>query len=207
MNEAIATTELTSFPRPVSRTRRSRKRLVFQPPRNVPRSVRSLWDEASAEERSRAHETCVSILSMWLGQKTRTEVAAELSLPPLRVWQLSQAAVSGMLAGLLKQPRVRPRGRPMEASEDERALRERLAELEEENRSLRALVEVLRNLPPAREPRLERASSRPKSDAKPKAKPAPKARAKTEKKSHDAPQRGAEGGGGPPPGPEGSPSR
>jgi hypothetical protein len=205
MNEAIATTERTSTPRAGPRTRRSRKRLVFQPPRNVPRSVRSLWDEASAEERTRAHETCVSILSMWLGQKSRTEVATELALPPLRVWQLSQAAVSGMLAGLLKQPRVRQRGRPMEASEDERALRERLAELEEENRSLRSLVEVLRNLPPAREPRLERASSKPKSEAK--AKPAPKARAKTEKKSHGAVQRGAEGGGGPPPGPEGSPPR
>lgn len=203
MNEAIATTERTSTPRPGPRTRRSRKRLVFQPPRNVPRSVRSLWDEASAEERTRAHETCVSILSMWLGQKSRTEVAAELALPPLRVWQLSQAAVSGMLAGLLKQPRVR--GRPMEASEDERKLKERLAELEEENRSLRALVEVLRNLPPAREPRLERASSKPKSEAK--AKPAPKARAKTEKKSHGAVQRGAEDGGGSPPLPEGSPSR
>lgn len=205
MNEAIATTERTSTPRPGPRTRRSRKRLVFQPPRNVPRSVRSLWDEASAEERTRAHETCVSILSMWLGQKSRTEVATELALPPLRVWQLSQAAVSGMLAGLLKQPRVRVRGRPMEASEDERKLKERLAELEEENRSLRALVEVLRNLPPAREPRLERASSKPKSEAK--AKPAPKARAKTEKKSHGAVQRGAEDGGGSPPLPEGSPSR
>jgi len=169
--------------------------------------VRGLWEEASSEERSRAHETCVSILSMWLGQKTRAEVAAELALPPLRVWQLSQAAVSGMLAGLLKQPRVRLRGRPMEASEDERALRERLAELEEENRSLRALVEVLRNLPPAREPRLERASSKPKSDAKSKAKPAPKARAKSEKKSHGAVQRGPEDGGGSPPGPEGSPPR
>lgn len=205
MNEAIATTERTSIPRLAPRTRRSRKRLVFQPPRNVPRSVRSLWDEASAEERTRAHETCVSILSMWLGQKSRTEVATELALPPLRVWQLSQAAVSGMLAGLLKQPRVRVRGRPMEASEDERVLKERLAELEEENRSLRALVEVLRNLPPAREPRLERASSKPKSEAK--AKPAPKARAKTEKKSHGAVQRGAEDGGGSPPLPEGSPSR
>lgn len=205
MNEATATNDLTSNPRPLSRTRRSRKRLVFQPPRNVPRPVRGLWEEASSEERSRAHETCVSILSMWLGQKTRAEVAAELALPPLRVWQLSQAAVSGMLAGLLKQPRVRQRGRPMEASEDERALRERLAELEEENRSLRALVEVLRNLPPAREPRLERASSKPKSEAK--AKPAPKARAKTEKKSHGTLQRGAEDGGGSPPGPEGSPPR
>jgi hypothetical protein len=59
-----------------------------------------------------------------------------------------------MLAGLLKQPRGRGKGLIAMQSdqEDPRALKKRIAELEEENRSLRDLVEVLRNLPSAREP-------------------------------------------------------
>ena len=63
--------------------------------------------KASAEQQERAHQQSVAILSMWLGRKGKREVAAELSLPPLRVWQLSQMALSGMLAGLLKQPKWR----------------------------------------------------------------------------------------------------
>lgn len=145
------------------RTRRGKKRLVFQPPRQSPNSVRALWEMASPEERTRAHATCVSVLSMWLGRKSRHQVAAELSLPPLRVWQLSQAAVSGMLAGLLKQPRGRKKGLNMEPSEeDPRVLKKKIAELEEENRSLRDLVEVLRNLPAAR----ERPAPRPRKKKK-----------------------------------------
>ena len=168
------------------RTRRGKKRLVFQPPRNGPSSVRGLWESASPEERARAHTTCVSILSMWLGRKSRHQVASELSLPPLRVWQLSQAAVSGMLAGLLKQPRGHKKGLNMEPSEeDPRVLKAKIAELEEENRSLRQLVEVLRNLPAARE------QPAPRPQPKPEAKPHGKSRGKTEV------QRGVEGRGGP----------
>jgi hypothetical protein len=37
---------------------------------------------------------------MWLGKRDREAVAKELSIPTLRVWQLSQQALSGMLAGL-----------------------------------------------------------------------------------------------------------
>lgn len=150
MSEAMmqATTNGTTT---VPRTRRSRKRLVFQPPRLVPSSVRSLWETAGAEEKQRAHQTCVAILSMWLGSKTRTEVAEELALPPLRVWQLSQAAVAGMLAGLLKQPRGRGKSLTTitrsHGEEDPRALKKRLSELEAENRALKDLLEVLKNLP------------------------------------------------------------
>lgn len=169
------------------RTRRGKKRLVFQPPRNGPSSVRGLWESASPDERARAHTTCVSILSMWLGRKSRHQVAAELNLPPLRVWQLSQAAVSGMLAGLLKQPRGQKKGLNMEPSEeDPRVLKAKIAELEEENRSLRQLVEVLRNLPAAREQPAKR--PQPKPEVKQRA----RSRGKTEV------QRGAEGAGGTP---------
>jgi len=88
---------------------------------------------------------------MWLGRKSRSQVAAELSLPPLRVWQLSQAALAGMLAGLLKQPRGRGLGTSGPSEEDPRALKKRIAALEQENETLRTLVEVLKTLPSARE--------------------------------------------------------
>ena len=50
-------------------------------------------ESAGREDQSRAHTTSVAILSMWLGRKTRSAVASELELPPLRVWQLSQAGL------------------------------------------------------------------------------------------------------------------
>jgi len=91
------------------RRRRGRKRTKFQVPKRFPLPVRALWQLASEEERKRAHETCTAILEHWLGKASKKEVARTLSLPPLRVWQLSQQALSGMLAGLLVQPRVRGR--------------------------------------------------------------------------------------------------
>jgi hypothetical protein len=158
-----ATTIETNGTPHVPRTRRSRKRLVFQPPRQVPSSVRLLWDTASPEQKTRAHQTCVAILSMWLGRKSRAQVAQELSLPPLRVWQLSQSAVSGMLAGLLKQPRGRGKSLSTMKSqsageEDPRLLKKRISELEAENRALKDLLEVLKTFPavmerPAQPPR------------------------------------------------------
>lgn len=161
MSEALTMTT-TTIEAP-ARTRRGKKRLVFQPPRQVPSSVRSLWEAAGPEERARAHTTCVAILSMWLGRKTRQQVATELELPPLRVWQLSQAALSGMLAGLLKQPRGRGKGLTMESSEeDPRALKKRISELEAENRALKELLEVLKDLPSAREQPAPRPRKQPK---------------------------------------------
>ena len=156
MSEAMTTATVTNGQMATRRTRRGKKRLVFQPPRLAPISVRRLWDSASTEEKSRAHETCVAILSMWLGRKTRTEVASDLSLPPLRVWQLSQAAVSGMLAGLLKQPRGRGRSATTMqtgSEEDPRALKKRISELEAENRALKELLALLQSLPAVAEQR------------------------------------------------------
>lgn len=150
----------------VPRTRRGKKRLVFQPPQKTPISVRALWESASAEEKAKAHRTCVAVLSMWLGRKNRAQVAQELELPPLRVWQLSQAAVSGMLAGLLKQPRGRgKRLFTMQSAgeEDPRALKKRISELEAENRALKELLEVLQSLPAVMEQRSSAPASK-KSD-------------------------------------------
>lgn len=166
------------------RTRRGKKRLVFQPPRQVPSSVRGLWETAAPEERVKAHATCVAILSMWLGRKTRAQVASELEQPPLRVWQLSQSALSGMLAGLLKQPRGRGKGLTTMQSgeEDPRALKKRISELEAENRALKDLLEVLKNLPSA----MERPANSPRKKG-----PAEKHRGKRTEV-----QRGREAGGG-----------
>ena len=69
--------------------------------------VRGLWENAPPEEKERAHETCMKILEYWLGKKSKGKVAKELEITPLRVWQLSQQALSGMMAGLLSQPRRR----------------------------------------------------------------------------------------------------
>lgn len=159
MNEARETTMIEARPR----QRRGKKRLVFQPPRHVPSSVRSLWETASAEEKAKSHTTCVAILSMWLGKKSRQQVGSELELPPLRVWQLSQMALSGMLAGLLKQPRGRGKVLTMATSseEDPRVLKKRIAELEADNRSLRELLEVLKDLPSARAQPAPRPRTRP----------------------------------------------
>lgn len=135
------------------RTRRYRKRVrVGMPDRPAP-AVRELWKRASPEERQTAHHKGTLLLAMWLGRKTKAEVAKELSLPPLRVWQLSQMALSGMLAGLLKQPRNRRRkeGASMEAEESPSQLRKRIAKLEQENRDLREVLDLIGMMPSVEE--------------------------------------------------------
>jgi hypothetical protein len=132
------------------RRRTGKKRLKFSPPAKFPRGVRELWQSATVEEQTKAHRTCIQILTLWLGKRRREEVASELSLPPLRVWQLSQQALAGMLAGLLHQPR--PRRRSMEAtmesaSDDVRALQKRVAEQERQITNLEDLLRLFTNLP------------------------------------------------------------
>ena len=114
------------------RPRTGKKRLKFDPPQRFPRGVRELWTSATSEEQRQAHQACTQILALWLGKRRRAEVAAELSIPPLRVWQMSQQALSGMLAGLLHQPRPRRRAleATMEQDDDPRKLRKLLAEKE-----------------------------------------------------------------------------
>ena len=96
---------ITSSARP---SRRSCKRRF----KNLPKpaiAVRGLLDAASEEEKKTAQETCALILELWLGKTSKAEIGRRLNLPPLRVWQLSQQALSGMIAGLLVQPRMRSR--------------------------------------------------------------------------------------------------
>jgi hypothetical protein len=132
------------------RRRTGKKRLHFRPPQAMPRGVRELWQSATSEEQQSAHRSCVQILALWLGKRTREDVAANLSLPPLRVWQLSQQALAGMLAGLLIQPKSR-RGRPESTTtcnpDDPRVLNKRIEELSRKNAELEQLVRLVAQLP------------------------------------------------------------
>lgn len=147
-SEAMAVVE-TSAVKARGRTRTGKKRLRFQAPLQMPPGVRELWRAAPSEEQAAAHQTCVEILSMWLGKKRKEEIAERLSIPPVRVWQLSQQALSGMLAGLLKQPRRRRWVEvAMAKSEDDpRALQKKIAQLEQRLRNQDDLIRLLAQLP------------------------------------------------------------
>ncbi len=98
-----------SVPASDGRARR-KKRTRFLVPHFKPRPVRALWESAADEERERAHKTSMVILEYWTARLSKQEAAEKLGLAPIRVWQLSQQAVVGMLAGLLTQPRDRGAG-------------------------------------------------------------------------------------------------
>ena len=135
------------------RTRTVRKRVSFKtPPRPAP-AVKDLWRQASEEERKKAHLLCMAILEYWVGRASKEEVARRLSVPGLRVWQLSQQALSGMLAGLLRQPRRRVKviADPANPEIDPKPLRQRIAELEKKLARTEDLVRVLKHLPWAKE--------------------------------------------------------
>jgi hypothetical protein len=130
------------------RTRTYRKRRHFQ---KVPRPVypmRALWESVTEEEREKAHRTCGTILEYWLGVASKTEVAKRLGVPPLRVWQMSQRAVTGMVCGLLRQPRTRRKAEmATDPESDPRALRRRIAALEREIQWKNGLIQILKDLP------------------------------------------------------------
>jgi hypothetical protein len=116
----------------------------------MPLPLRALWQLASDEERSRAHRTATAILSTWLGKTRREEAAKDLGLSAVRLWQLSQQAVCGLVVGCLVQPRYR--GRPSKEGgglfgEGVGVLRKRIQDLERELDASRRLVEVMRDLP------------------------------------------------------------
>ena len=134
---------------PPRRTRMGRKRTVFKCPVNAAWPVRGLWEAAPQAEKERAHEICMELLEYWLGKKDKVEVARDLVVSPLRVWQLSQQALSGMMAGLLTQPRRKVSSEVFEGLPDgtPAALRARVAELEKKLVRTEDLVRVLRTAP------------------------------------------------------------
>jgi hypothetical protein len=113
------------------------------PPPAMP--VKSLWLGASEEERRIAHETGMVMMEYWLGRVSKTEAARRLQLPPIRVWQLSQRAISGMLAGLLAQPKAKEAMK--NPGDDPKALKKRIQELEETVKTQDALIQLLKQMP------------------------------------------------------------
>ena len=152
--EAVGTkTESTSPEEAKPPRKRNRRKPAFaMPPPAWP--VKGLWDAVSEEERAAAHRMGTLLFEHWLGRISRTELAAKIGQPPVRVWQLSQQALAGLVVGLLKQPARPPKGtslpprRPTE--EDPRQLRKALAEAERKNVILEDLVRVLREFPSPR---------------------------------------------------------
>ena len=117
-----------------------------------PFPVRAIWELATEQERQEAHKTGVLILEHWLGRMTRKDLGTRLNLPPLRVWQLSQQALAGMVVGLMAQPKRPPKGTPMAQTHNQdrdelKALRKRVASLEQDNRVLKDLLDLLKDMP------------------------------------------------------------
>lgn len=157
--EAQSNATVGAAPVTQRRRRTGKKRLNFGPPQHFPRGVRELWQSATAEEQTKAHQACIQILTLWLGKKQREEIAHELSIPPLRVWQLSQQALSGMLAGLLHQPRPRRHSQEMtmeSQDDDPRTLKKRLAEKDKQIADQQDLIRLLTSIP---KPRSEQPSA------------------------------------------------
>jgi hypothetical protein len=133
------------------RTRRFRKRRFTRLPKPA-LPVKALWELATEEQRKKAHETCAVILEYWLGKATKAEVAHRLVVPPLRVWQISQQALSGMVAGLLKQPRRRKGAQmPLDPENDPKVLRKQVERLKRELKLATDVIALLREMPAHRE--------------------------------------------------------
>lgn len=142
----------------VRRNKRSGKRVHAARAVRPAWPVKAVWESASEEQKELAHRTCTAILELWLARKTSVEVAAELGLNPVRVWQLSRSGLSGMLAGLLKQPRWRGRIEMsgMEGGREELLrLRKLVVEQEAKLKAAEALIELLRSMPTERAPKRE----------------------------------------------------
>ncbi len=136
----------TTAEAPAPRTRRGRgRRRVGRWVRPV-YPMRAYYDAASEEDRRRAHLLSATILEYWTGVKTKSEAATALSVPPIRVWQMSQRAATGLVCALLTPPSGK-RGPPMASDETEKALLKELERLRKENALQRELIEVLRELP------------------------------------------------------------
>lgn len=149
--QVLTTSESAVEPSPSeARPRRRRtykKRTRFQVPRPVV-AVRALWEQATPAEQERAHKTCALMIEHWLGKRSKDEMVKELGLPPLRVWQLSQSALSGMLAGLLRQPKMRKRKHERTPEDNElNELRKENARLKNELKLERQMREILSCLP------------------------------------------------------------
>ena len=103
--------------------------------------MRAYYDAASEEEQRQGHTRAAIILEYWTGVKTKTEAARALAVPPIRIWQMSQRAATGLVCALLAPPSGK-RGAPMATSDEEKALRAENERLRKENRLQRRRREI-----------------------------------------------------------------
>lgn len=141
----------TPQPQPKRSKRAGRRKAAFRMD-TPPFPVRAIWELASPEERKKGHEMGILMLEHWLGRMTRKELGQKLELPPLRVWQMSQQALAGMVVGLMTQPKRPPKGTLMptdkKPEKDElKTLRKEVTSLRIDNQRLTELLEILRDLP------------------------------------------------------------
>lgn len=136
---------------PETPSRGHRRKKGFALPKFPAAPVKSLWNSATEEEKLAAHKTAVMVLEHWMGRMTRADLARKLQMPPVRAFQLSRMALSGMVAGLLKQPKTPPKGTPLLPEEDPRKLLKRVADLERQNELLTYLLQVVRDMPTTRQ--------------------------------------------------------
>lgn len=116
-----------------------------------PLPVRALWEAASPEEQRRAQQVGTTLLEVWLGRLSRQDASTQLGLPAIRLAQLSKQAASGLVAGLLKQPK--PRAKALKALQaawgpNVQTLQRRVQELEQETRVQQELIQLLKAMPP-----------------------------------------------------------
>jgi hypothetical protein len=158
MNESLIPTESsqsmeTPVPMASKRPKRAGKRKSGFRMDTPPYPVRAIWELATEEERQEAHKTGVLMLEHWLGRMTRRDLGTKLNLPPLRVWQMSQQALAGMVVALMAQPKRPPKGTPMpnqtpkQDREEMKALRKEVASLRQDNRVLKELLDLLKDMP------------------------------------------------------------
>ena len=119
--------------------------------------VKGLWESATLEQQEKAHRTAAAVMEYWLGYSSKAEISAKLEMPPVRIWQLSQQAASGMVAGLLTQPKVRAKQRQengvtvsINAEEDPKKLLKKIHALERTVEIQTKLIEILREFPSQR---------------------------------------------------------
>lgn len=136
--------------------------------------IKAIWASASEEEQRKARALASELLGYWLGRETKAELSRRLGIPPIRVWQMSQRAISGMVTALLRPPEGR-RGALPRLPPEVKELRRRVAELEAETSSQRRLIELLRTLPGPTPPEIPQEESRAKESRRVRATP-PRAR-------------------------------
>jgi hypothetical protein len=132
--------------------------------------IKAIWTAASEEEQRKARALAAELLGYWLGRETKAELSRRLGIPPIRVWQMSQRALAGMVTALLRPPEGR-RGAAPRLDPEVKELRRRVAELEAETSSQRRLIELLRTLPGPTPSDLPREESRAKEPRRVRATP------------------------------------